>query len=495
MTHRTLPRPLPGQSPAGPVSAVSSRIPTDALKMSVHGLGPWYVLGVDIGTTSVKVVLLEAESHAVVDSQTQETRAALSSPEGQQDVGKIVSALHCCVMALPRERLGRVARIGVSGQMHGVVLWNEEGCKWQEVEAGFTFQPGETSHLVTWQDGRCHNDFLASLPQPDSHLTLASGFGCATLFWYTRNRHQFLQNFTAAGTIQDYVVAALCGLRKPLMSAQNAASWGYFNTRCGTWNLQILTESGFPTRLLPDIMESGSVAGKTICEWCCVPEGTDVGVALGDLQCSVYCCMANKTDAVLNISTSAQLCFALPPNFQPPDCPNTTSSVAYFPYLDGMYLAVAAALNGGNVLSSFVSMLKQWMQEFGLDVPDPTIYSQAINSALSVAHTDLVVEATVFGERHLPGRLGCVTNISPCNLSLGHVIRALCRGVVNNLHSMLPVQWLAESGVRRIVGSGSALARNPVLKQELEKIFTLPIVYREMADSAVGVAMVMLDRV
>ncbi|XP_072098942.1 sedoheptulokinase [Mobula birostris] len=467
--------------------------------MSVHAPGPRYVLGVDIGTTSVKVVLLEAESQAVVESQTRESGAELSSPEGEQareqDVGQIVSALHCCVTALPRERLCRVARIGVSGQMHGVVLWNEEGCKWQETEAGFTFQPGETSHLVTWQDGRCHHAFLASLPQPDSHLALASGFGCATIFWYTRNRHQFLQNFTAAGTIQDYVVAALCGLRKPLMSAQNAASWGYFNTRCGTWNLRILTESGFPTRLLPDIMESGSVAGMTICEWCGVPKGTEVGVALGDLQCSVYSCMANKTDAVLNISTSAQLCFALPPDFQPPDCPNTTSSIAYFPYLDRTYLAVAAALNGGNVLSCFVSMLKQWMQEFGLDVPDCTIYSQAITSALSVTHTELVVEATVFGERHLPGRLGCVTNISPSSLSLGHVTRALCRGVVHNLHSMLPGQRLAESGVRTIVGSGSALARNPVLKQELEKIFTLPIVYREMADSAVGVAMVMLDRV
>ncbi|XP_067864623.1 sedoheptulokinase isoform X2 [Heptranchias perlo] len=459
--------------------------------MSLRAPSPRYVLGLDLGTSSVKAVLLEAESRAVVNSQIQETRA-----EGrEQDVGRIVSALHRCVAALPRERLHRVERIGVSGQMHGVMLWkSKEGCIWQTTEAGFTFQPGETSHLVTWQDGRCSHEFLASLAQPDSHLNLATGFGCATLFWYMRNRPQFLKPYSAAGTIHDYVVAVLCGLKRPLMSVQNAASWGYFNTRCGTWNLKILRDSGFPTCLLPAVVESGAIAGKTAHEWYGVPEGTEVGVALGDFQCSVYSCMTEKTDAVLNIGTSAQLTFALTPAFRPPVSPNPAASVAYYPYLDGMYLAVAAALNGGNVLSSFVGMLKQWIQELGLEVPESTIYSRSINAALNVARSDLAVQATIFGERHSPGQLASVTDISPSNLSLGHVTRALCRGIVENLHSMLPCQRLIESGVRRIIGSGNALSRNEVLRQEVEKVFTLPVVYGKTVDSAVGVAMVMLDR-
>lgn len=46
----------------------------------------------------------------------------------------------------------------------------------------------------------------------------------------------FLKAYDAAGTIQDYVVAMLCDLKKPLMSDQNAASWGYFNCRNKSWN-------------------------------------------------------------------------------------------------------------------------------------------------------------------------------------------------------------------------------------------------------------------
>lgn len=53
------------------------------------------------------------------------------------------------------------------------------------------------------------------------------------------SRPQDIQTYNVAGTIHDYVVAALCGHDKPLMSAHNAASWGYFNTKSGTWNLQM----------------------------------------------------------------------------------------------------------------------------------------------------------------------------------------------------------------------------------------------------------------
>lgn len=70
--------------------------------------------------------------------------------------------------------------------------------------------------------------------------------------------------------------------------------------------------------------------------------------------------------AVLNISTSAQLTFAMPADFKPPDSPQPNSSISYFPYFDDSYLAVAASLNGGNVLATFVEMLTAWMKELGM---------------------------------------------------------------------------------------------------------------------------------
>ncbi|XP_019515373.1 PREDICTED: sedoheptulokinase isoform X3 [Hipposideros armiger] len=401
---------------------------------------PAVTLGIDLGTTSVKAALLEAapgdpSGFVVLASCVRATRAeaeaqsAAAAPQArEQDVSRIIQALNECVAALPQQELRKVCSIGVSGQMHGVMFWKtNQGCEWTEGRAAPVFQPRAVSHLVTWQDGRCSRAFLASLPQPESHLSMATGFGCATIFWLLKNSPEFLKSYDAAGTIHDYVVAMLCGLPRPLMSDQNAASWGYFNTQSQTWNMEILRASGFPVRLLPDVTQPASVAGRTSHAWLEIPKGTQVGVALGDLQASVYSCMAQRTDA-------------------------------------------------------------------GLEVEESTVYSRMIQAAAQQTDTCLTITPTVLGERHLPDQLASVTRISSSDLSLGHVTRALCRGIVQNLHSMLPSQQLQEWGVERVVSSGSALSRNEVLKQEVQRAFPFPVSFGQDVDAAVGAALVMFQR-
>ncbi|XP_044139674.1 sedoheptulokinase isoform X3 [Bufo gargarizans] len=394
--------------------------------------GSSLVLGIDVGTSSVKAVLLEPDAREVLHQETRDTRAGLESECGaqgkEQDVCQIIRALNDCLAALPRERLRKVSRIGVSGQMHGVLFWRtSQACHWINSENLRVFEPKEVSRLVTWEDGRCTTDFLSSLPQPQSHLNLASGFGCTSVFWYLKHRPEVLQQYDAAGTIQDYVVSMLCGLQKPLMSVQNAASWGYFNTRTKTWNTDILGDFGFPLHLLPNVLDAGCLAGKTSYEWCGIPQGTEVGVALGDFQCSVYSSLTESTDA-------------------------------------------------------------------GLEISDSDIYSRVINAALSVHDTHLTISPTLFGERHAPDSRASVSSLTPANLSLGHVTRALCRGIIENIYSMLPSHRLKESGIQQIVGSGGALARNAILKQEVERVFPFPVVYGKDVDSAVGAAMVMVEQ-
>ncbi|XP_040005507.1 sedoheptulokinase isoform X2 [Xiphias gladius] len=450
-----------------------------------------YILGLDVGTTSVKAALLETDSRAVVVAHALPTASDIVDNSAikakEQDTGRIIDTVNRCVGLLPRDKLQRVTNIGLSGQMHGVLFWKaKSGCDWSNRDF---FTARDTSQLITWQDGRCSSDFLSSLPKPDSHLSVATGLGCATIFW-----PEFLEDFTVAGTIQDYVVSMLCGLDGCVMTPQNAASWGFFNTSSNQWNIDILKGAGFPLTLLPQCVPSGGLAGQTCSDWHGIPAGTPVGAALGDFQCSVYSCMSSRTDAVLNIGTSAQLTFVMPPDFKPPDSPQPASSISYFPYFDSLYLAVAASLNGGNVLATFVKMLTAWMKELDAEPSDSCLYEKLIGCALNQETSDLRVSPTILGERHNPLSLGQVTNISASNLSLGHVTRALCRGVLDNITSMMPAEHLQQAGVSRIVGSGSALARNEVLRQEVGKAFPQPVVYGQNAESAVGVAMVLCDR-
>ncbi|NXR98262.1 SHPK Sedoheptulokinase, partial [Oxylabes madagascariensis] len=242
------------------------------------------------------------------------------------------------------------------------------GCKWSESGTGPAFEAAQVSRLVTWQDGRCSPTFLASLPLPQSHVSLATGFGCATVYWYLKNSPDFLKAYDAAGTIQDYVVAMLCDLQKPLMSVQNAASWGYFNCRNKSWNTDI-DLSVIPSCSLPSCGGVGWTSAATVIFSSRYERVTEICILLTELLLiktliifffPFFWCVL-----VLNISTSAQLTISMPLGFQPPEAPDPSSAVTYFPYFNGDYLAVAASLNGGNVLATFVGMVAQWAQELG----------------------------------------------------------------------------------------------------------------------------------
>lgn len=57
----------------------------------------------------------------------------------------------------------------------------------------FRYELREVSNIYTWQDSRCSQDFILSLPVPKSHLAIASGFGCATLLWFSKFKPERLE--------------------------------------------------------------------------------------------------------------------------------------------------------------------------------------------------------------------------------------------------------------------------------------------------------------
>lgn len=209
------------------------------------------VLGIDLGTTTVKVVAMKASDKAVLGSWSQKTDALVASDAGplasEQDVTKILCAVDGCVQEIPADMATCISKIGVSGQMHGLVMWTRRShifddkisplssslC--QALSSHFT----KLSNLYTWQDGRCTPEFLSSIPAPDSHLRIATGFGCCTMFWLNRHEPGCLECYCCAATVQDLLVAVLCDLEEPLMSTHNASSWGYFDPITKQWNTNL----------------------------------------------------------------------------------------------------------------------------------------------------------------------------------------------------------------------------------------------------------------
>lgn len=72
-----------------------------------------YILGVDIGTTSVKVCIVNTKTNEVVAQHVKDTQSNIPSDIGpggnKQDVPKIISALNLCVSKLPKQLLQEVS--------------------------------------------------------------------------------------------------------------------------------------------------------------------------------------------------------------------------------------------------------------------------------------------------------------------------------------------------------------------------------------------------
>ena len=198
-------------------------------------------LGIDLGTTSVKASIVKdgKQLASCSHSTNASTNSSIGSAGFEQDVGMILKALQACLRGLSPETLATIKKICITGQMHGVMLWSSKHTQEIYNREKNEFEISCASPLYTWQDKRCTEDFLTSLPKPRSHLPLATGHGNATLFWLSRFQPEFLTSFNRAGTVMDFLVCILCGLDFPIMSTQLAASWGYFDSNGKCWNKEM----------------------------------------------------------------------------------------------------------------------------------------------------------------------------------------------------------------------------------------------------------------
>ena len=101
-----------------------------------------FALGIDIGTTSISMVLLDEDTGALVARETVNHAAFIDDgcPVGKvQDAGKIISIVLEKYEALIAEH-GQPCCIGLTGQMHGMLYVDKNG--------------DAVSPLYTWQDGR-----------------------------------------------------------------------------------------------------------------------------------------------------------------------------------------------------------------------------------------------------------------------------------------------------------------------------------------------------
>lgn len=430
-----------------------------------------FLIGIDLGTTQIKSIVLEADSARVLAAAEREQTIQQPRPgwaeQNPADWWAAAAATVREAVAASGIDPAAIAGIGLSGQMHGTVLLGADGAP---------LRPA-----IIWADTR-------SRPQVDDLLAAgipalarvapgrpAAGFMGPTLKWLAEHEPETLARTRAAVQPKDALRWMLTG-EIGSEPSDAAATW-LFDVARGEWSAALAELCAIDPGLLPPVRASWAVAGPltpAAAEESGLPPGIPVVHGAADLpaQALGYGLRAPGT-ALLTVGTGGQV-------FHPLAAPRIDPDLRFyvFNHAAGGWYAQAAILAAGLAL--------RWLRDVlgASDFP----HLSALAEAVPPGAEGLIFLPYLAGERtpHMdPAARGAFVGLRLHHGS-GHLARAVMEGVAFALADCLD---LAAADAGQIIASGGA-TKSPVWRQILADVLGRPLALGAGANHAcVGAAL------
>eukprot|EP01029_Cantina_marsupialis_P002438 TRINITY_DN122861_c0_g1_i1.p1 TRINITY_DN122861_c0_g1~~TRINITY_DN122861_c0_g1_i1.p1 ORF type:complete len:507 (-),score=81.23 TRINITY_DN122861_c0_g1_i1:156-1559(-) len=452
-------------------------------------------LGIDIGTTSIKVSIVNGKGTEILLKQSNCEAYILKNDRfAEQDPKLILSTLKSLLSEITVETWKSINIIAVTGQMHGILFWND----------GM-----DCSNLVTWEDQRCDAEML---DETAPYGRLNTGYGLATYLWLKNNDHPWLVDYKFAGTIMDYVVCYLTSEPIPHMDPVNAASWGFFDQFNVNWNVEALEKMDIQVERLPTIATSHTVVGRLNLKPILGSRSEDneilidVLIGTGDNPCGFFastegCSTSmdfNQQKAFISMGTSAQVGVLVPRESAEQVLSTPSGALEVRPYLyENDFLLISASMNGGNALVSVAESVQSWFKDFGFDLSIDETFEKLNHAAeLYLESTDPeiiettmmehIVEPIFIQERWDPhGNQIASFNFTGKIPQIGELWLSVVNGLVKNVIDPVGGQFNMN-----VVCCGSAITKNEtVMKYVIESHFGKGNVEIRSSDAACGAAL------
>ena len=307
-------------------------------------------LGIDLGTSAVKVILVD-EAQAVLGQAsvplTTRHPAPLASEQDPDDWWQAVaSALDRLAAEHPREMAG-VAAVGLSGQMHAAVLLDA---------ADRPLRPA-----MLWNDGRAEAEAaeLQARGGPELARRLGvpamAGFTAPKLLWLARHEPATLERAASLLLPKDVIRLHLTGERATDVS-DAAGTWLLDEAR-RDWSDAALALVGLDRRLLPRLVEGTAPTGAVrpdLARRFGLPAGVVVAGGAGDTPAGgIGIGAVEEGRGFVSLGTSAQLFVASASHRPAPE----RLVHAFCHGVPGRWYQMAAMLNGASVLAFAAGLL------------------------------------------------------------------------------------------------------------------------------------------
>lgn len=236
-----------------------------------------YLIGIDIGTSGTKSGLFDTEGHLIASATAEYPLYQPNNGWAEQDPADWWEAVCKTLLEItPKAVDGTVAGVGLSGQMHGLVMLDEE-CN-------------VIRNSIIWCDGRTGEECkqIEELVGHDRLIEITAnpalaGFTASKIMWVKNHEPENYKKCAHILLPKDYIRYKLTG--EFATEVSDASGMQLLDIPARDWSDEVLQKLGIDKKLLAKVYESPDVTGyitKAASSLTGLPESIPVAGGAGD---------------------------------------------------------------------------------------------------------------------------------------------------------------------------------------------------------------------
>src|SRR5512147_952514 len=229
-----------------------------------------YFLGIDTSTTSSKALLIDEEGKVIAVASSPHTLQTPKPLWSEQDPREWLGAVADSIKRVLMESgvgAERIAAIGLTGQMHGLVLLDD---------AGDVLRPA-----ILWNDQRTQSqcDEIHQIVGKEKFIQITgnvalTGFTAPKILWVKENEPDVFAKAKHVLLPKDYIRLKLTG--EYALDKADGAGTVLFDLKARDWSEEVLAALDIPRAWMPRTFEGTEITGS-VSEEAAAQTGLKVG--------------------------------------------------------------------------------------------------------------------------------------------------------------------------------------------------------------------------
>ena len=245
------------------------------------------VLAIDQGTTNTKALLVDPDGRVRHQASVPNSVSYPQAGWAEQSATALVDGVRAVIgEVVAKAGATEIAAIAISNQRESIVVW--DAATGTPIGPCIIWQCRRSAPLCDTLRDAGHADSIAQ----KTGLALDPLFPAGKIAWLLDNvpdaRRRAEAGELRAGTVDTWLLWTLTGGAVHATDHSNAARTQLFNTETLGWDIELAQLFSVPISLLPQVLPSDSLFGRTASGASALPAGVPIHAMIGDSHAALF---------------------------------------------------------------------------------------------------------------------------------------------------------------------------------------------------------------